>query len=166
MPKGIPNLIEYKNVTQNELMWLEIFGEEPKRHALQLKPDETVFLNQKDLRYHKNDKRFLAGKIVPVGSAKDMMSTNTLSDIMSDDQIHFYIKNTDDLKTLKNHLSVVKNKTTLERLLRESKKEEHNKSYNFVTMIEKKLYDIVNKEEAIYYGQTDKLKEEKENENA
>ena len=94
MPRGksVRKIIEYRNVTERERMFLEIFGDETEREIKQVAPNETVYLSDKDIRKYKDDVRFLEGRIVPVGSEQEVASTHEISDIMTPNQIKFFIK--------------------------------------------------------------------------
>lgn len=159
--RGRPQkLVEYKNVTPNELMWLEIFEDEEDKHEFRLEAQKTVFLSQKDIRNHRNDQRFLEGKIVPVNSEGDIIKTNRASDIMNDEQVKWFVINTKEIIDLINNIAVLKNIGTVERILKEAKKPENNKSYEYVIAIDKRLKQLVRERDTIVYGGSEQEGEE------
>jgi hypothetical protein len=135
--------VEYKNVTENELMIFEIFGDEEEKHMVKIKPNETVYLTEKDLKNHKNDLRFLQGRIVPVGSDQEVSLTNEANDTMTELQIEYFIKNTETATTLSEKIAPLKSVHTVGRLLKEAKKPEHMKTYEFVSILEQKFHELV-----------------------
>lgn len=143
------NLIEFKNVTENEIMVFEVWGDEDFKHVIELKPNETVFLCDKDLKAHTNDIRFLQGRIVPVGSDKELSLTNELGDIMSDIQIEYFVKNVSDVDLLAEKLQSLRSINTVTRLLKEAKKPESMKTYSFVSTVEEYLSQLVKNKESI-----------------
>jgi len=142
--------IEYKNVTSNETMFLEVYSEEDTKHKVQLNPGNVVFLIERDIRNHKNDSRFLDGKIVPAGSEADYIQTSDISDIANDQKIYYFIKNTIDDDVLKEKIKSLKNTNTVNRLLEEAKKAEHKKTYSFVSIIEIKLKDLIKEQDNMF----------------
>jgi len=142
-------LMEYKNVTENELMFLEVFGEEETKHKVEIKAGDSVFLMDKDLRNHRNDTRFLEGRIVPIGSEAEIASTKEASDIMTDKQISYFIKNNNNLEDIKNKFEFVKSVQTMSRILKEAKLPEQGKTYAFVTIIEEILNKLIKEKELI-----------------
>lgn len=142
-------LVEYKNVTENEIMVFEIWGDEDFRHVAELKPNETIFLCDKDMKAHVNDVRFLQGRIVPVGSDRELSMTNELSDIMTDIQIEYFVKNVTDIDFLAEKLPSVHSINTITRLLKEAKKPERGKTYSFVAAVEEHLGNLVRNKEAL-----------------
>jgi hypothetical protein len=143
--KVVVKLVEYKNVTENEKMWFEIYGEEDERRIISIEPGATEFFCDKDLRKYNNDKRFLEGRIVPVGSEEDKKSTREASDIMTDDQIKYFIKNTDDAKEIAKKIRVLKSVNTVKRMLHQAK--DQDKPYSIVKVFEDKLEEIINVKE-------------------
>jgi len=168
MPRGRPKksseeniLIEFKNVTENELMFLEIFSDEDEKTEHQLKAGETVFLSDKDLRLLKNDKRILEGKLVPVDSDADVALTKEAENIMTDERIKYFIINNTNPKEVSLKLEHLSNIGTVERILKEAKKEEHGKSYAFVMAVENKLTDMIRKRDEATYGKQIEAEEKK-----
>lgn len=159
-PKGSkvsnePTLIEYKNVTENELMIFEIYSEEDTKHMVEVKPNDTVFLSEKDLKNHKNDLRFLQGRIVPLGSDEEVSLTKDLTDTMTALQLEYFIRNVSDVAILTEQLAKLKSLHTVGRLLKESKNPEHMKTYEFVSLVEKKLSELT-KEQDNFLGKVEK----------
>jgi len=140
-------LIEYKNVSENELMFLEVFGEEETKHKVEIRAGQSIFLTERDLRNHSNDTRFLEGRIVPIGSEAEIASTKEASDIMTDKQITYFIKNNNDPEEIKKKLEFVKSIQTMSRILKEAKLPEQSKTYIFVTTIEEVLKNLIKEKE-------------------
>jgi len=142
MPRGksVRKIIEYRNVTERERMFLEIFGDEAEREIKQVAPNETVYLSDKDIRKYKDDVRFLEGRIVPVGSEQEVASTHEISDIMTPNQIKFFIKNTETSEALKEKIKDLRSRETVRRLLIEAKSQD--RSYSFIVSLEDKLKEV------------------------
>jgi ethanolamine utilization cobalamin adenosyltransferase len=144
--KKIPDeliLTEYKNVTEKELIWMEIYGEDDKLHPVSLLPQKTIFLSERDIRKYRDDQRFLEGRVVPVGSEQEIILTKNASDIMTDEQIHYFIKNVLSAEELNSYLDKVNSISTITRMIKEAK--EQDKSYSFVSLLDKKMEELLAK---------------------
>jgi hypothetical protein len=148
-------LVEYKNVSKNETMYFEIFGDETERVMVKLNPGDIAFFNAKDIRRYKNDVRFLEGRIVPLNSEQDYSNTNTLENIMSDIRIEYFIKNVNDIELLEKQLENITNTNTVERLLNKAKEVSNLKTYAYVLLLENKLKELYKERDKQYYGNTE-----------
>ena len=171
--KQLEKFYEYRNVTPNETMYFEVFSDEDEKHIVKVEgkinsangEGNTILFSEKDLKkIVNNDTRILDGRLVPVGGDADINSTTALTDIMTEERLKAFIKNTKEVEDLKKKIEPLKSINTISRVLNEAKKEEYQKTYAFVNVIEQKLNILIKEKEAIEYNVKEKQEqEEKEN---
>ena len=141
--KELPRLFEYKNITDSEIIWLEIYGDQNRRKPVGVAPKEIVFLNDEDIIHYKRDPRFIEGHIVPVESELTDTDVTTVSNTMSDEQIKKIIEKTITIEEFVSKLEYVTSAITFNRVISLCKV--MDKPYSWISSLEEIYKDIFKK---------------------
>jgi hypothetical protein len=139
MPPRKMKKIEYRNVTPGETIFLTIERTErnPEGRPIMVSPSKSVFLNEDDIEFYKNDARFVRGRIRPAGVDTVLAGDIQVRDDMSDLEIQVFIEKMETAKVLGNKLKPLASITTVSGILDQCKKQD--KPYSLIETCLRKL---------------------------
>lgn len=127
---------EYKNVS-GVIQFLSYTDDNGERIPIQLRPDQTVWFTEQDLRRYKRDERFVKGRIVPLIQVSSESEMKSAENIMTDLQIQFFVQFHSTAKTLEMHMRKVTSITTLARIRDECKRQD--KPISFIDTVDRRI---------------------------